>query len=441
MQEHPNRYLVEACCSSKQLRRRLRKRFAAHGFAVGKTRTDKLNESLSGQEEADCAAVLGLKRKSFTLTHAEFPGTTIRCVADRIENQLEHIDKADTGSTLRYTEITLSLDSGCPRLLSRARRVLAEEPALYAARMSRAERKFAAGSNAGSHHLGEEADWTAIAYRVLNHDLQRLILSEPYAWEGLSGEGVHQMRVTTRQLRAHLTLFSGYCGKRRARRTRTELKALGSVLGKVRDDDVHRAQLEELETAASIDTISQLKGRNSVHRQRHLRRLRKHLKTHFETTIRDLRSLKLKERQAAANDGGKAVRGNSRSPYAQLARSLDQCLNMAQADTHRPEHLHRLRKALKKAAYQLDILVQLSTRLTGLRQSTRHLQSLLGQFQDRRIAQQNLTIVSMRTCQPADDIAAVFDHPDGFWSEYEAARRQFVEQVEYLIPYVKSRAR
>src|SRR5262249_35596796 len=52
------------------------------------------------------------------------------------------------------------------------------------------------------------------------------------------GEGVHQMRVGLRRMRAAMSVFKGLLGDRESRRIKTELKWLTEQLGPARDLDV-----------------------------------------------------------------------------------------------------------------------------------------------------------------------------------------------------------
>ena len=59
-------------------------------------------------------------------------------------------------------------------------------------------------------------------------------------------EGVHDMRVGTRRLRAVMEIFAPCFPKKRHREALDEVKALGEVLGKRRDPDVMIARLREV---------------------------------------------------------------------------------------------------------------------------------------------------------------------------------------------------
>lgn len=64
------------------------------------------------------------------------------------------------------------------------------------------------------------------------------------ALKGDDIEGVHDMRVASRRLRASLELFRDVFPRRRYRAMRDEIKALARALGDVRDLDVMLERLE-----------------------------------------------------------------------------------------------------------------------------------------------------------------------------------------------------
>jgi CHAD domain-containing protein len=59
-------------------------------------------------------------------------------------------------------------------------------------------------------------------------------------------EGVHEMRVATRRLRAALEVFGPCLHRKRGARALREVKALAAALGERRDRDVQLALLEQL---------------------------------------------------------------------------------------------------------------------------------------------------------------------------------------------------
>jgi CHAD domain-containing protein len=83
----------------------------------------------------------------------------------------------------------------------------------------------------------------ADAFRqILTTKLGHLLVNQPAALAG-DAEGVHQMRVAIRQLRAVLTLFQPLLEPHIASRFEAELRRIGRVFGEARDWDVFTLQI------------------------------------------------------------------------------------------------------------------------------------------------------------------------------------------------------
>lgn len=98
--------------------------------------------------------------------------------------------------------------------------------------------------------VGADARVVDLVTWVLADGLDRMVRSFPHARLGVDPEGVHQLRVATRRLRANLRTWRGELRPGPTAELRAELGWLADVLGAVRDDDVRgarlRSALEEL---------------------------------------------------------------------------------------------------------------------------------------------------------------------------------------------------
>jgi triphosphatase len=83
-----------------------------------------------------------------------------------------------------------------------------------------------------------------LAFTVIGNDIATMLRHEPGTRLGEDPEGVHQMRVATRRLRAALDLFNLVLPTR-AQQLRVELGWLADVLGAVRDLDIQLGKLEQ----------------------------------------------------------------------------------------------------------------------------------------------------------------------------------------------------
>ena len=79
-----------------------------------------------------------------------------------------------------------------------------------------------------------------LAYNSLQNQFETMLAEEPIAWEGLDMEGVHQMRVAIRRIRAALQAFKLVLESNSRSEFRREFKWLAGVLGSVRDLDVYQ---------------------------------------------------------------------------------------------------------------------------------------------------------------------------------------------------------
>ena len=87
------------------------------------------------------------------------------------------------------------------------------------------------------------------AYAVLRKHFAAVLWHEPGTRLGEDPEHLHDMRVGTRRMRAALRLFAEALPAREAERLRRELRALGQVLGTVRDLDVQGEQIRAWQDA------------------------------------------------------------------------------------------------------------------------------------------------------------------------------------------------
>ena len=81
---------------------------------------------------------------------------------------------------------------------------------------------------------------------VLGSAVGRLVANDPVARRGLDPEGIHQVRVAARHLRAELRLLTPVLKDKAVEPLRADLRWLGRSLGDARDVDVRSARLRTL---------------------------------------------------------------------------------------------------------------------------------------------------------------------------------------------------
>ena len=99
--------------------------------------------------------------------------------------------------------------------------------------------------------LSEDDPYAAVAARVVAVRAEELVANAEGVLDMTDIEGVHDMRVATRRLRAALEVFEPCFPRKRFRAVLREVKALADALGERRDRDVMIAALGEFESAVS----------------------------------------------------------------------------------------------------------------------------------------------------------------------------------------------
>ena len=238
-----------------------------------------------------------------------------------------------------------------------------------------------------------EDAWAKLGASYLAEQMQALNAYAPYAYEGLHPEGVHQMRVATRRLRAALKAFGDILPANSARSLAAEAGWLCDVLGAVRDLDVHLEHLhgyrESLprERQHSLDAYEQ-------HLERARTRARRCLTTVLASNrYRRFRSsyLKLQEqaRQIGADDGPSIAEFAHEYVPKRIA-TVRRDGRKIRSDSP-PAAYHRLRIRIKKLRYGLEILNgPYGEELARASKSLRRLQGRLGDHQDACVAEEEL---------------------------------------------------
>lgn len=149
------------------------------------------------------------------------------------------------GTVAHRRELVLTATSD-----TRERDLDAVEVALVAAGARRRPSGDPASAAAAPTVPAEDATVAVVLQATLADGLERLLGADPHARLGEDPEGVHQLRVATRRLRANLRTWRDQLDPGWVTDLRAELAWLASLLGQVRDADVRelrlRGHLEEL---------------------------------------------------------------------------------------------------------------------------------------------------------------------------------------------------
>jgi triphosphatase len=228
--------------------------------------------------------------------------------------------------------------------------------------------------------------------RIVAATLANLLANEPAASAG-DKEGVHQMRVGIRRLRAALVLFRPHLEPHATARFTAELRRLGQILGEARDWDVFCT--ETLPKAADNPGAASWLDLLRVPAEAERAAAHRRLGTEFDGPALTSIVLGLAAWSedpgvlAAAGEGGRL-----RARLADLAPALERRLERKALRRGQhirrlaPEELHGLRKALKKLRYGVEFLAPLHRRseVKDYLRGCTALQKRLGAINDARVA-------------------------------------------------------
>lgn len=223
--------------------------------------------------------------------------------------------------------------------------------------------------------------------RVLRHRCRQLV-------HKCRAEHVHEARVTAMRVQTFLELFAPHLPAKLARACERPLKRLRHCLGRVRDLDVLVTDLEgrvhDLCNAACANGLdaARLQVTLDSRRTAAATHLREYLAdAHVPRTIKGL-LLRLEHalhRQLAVPAPGRRLQ--EWLPvlvHEQIAATRALALVPLHTQPESDAHLHQLRIALKKLRYTLEAFQPLlGSNCAALIRETRHVQDVLGRFNDR----------------------------------------------------------
>ena len=241
-----------------------------------------------------------------------------------------------------------------------------------------------------------------------------ILANDPGTRLGVDPEHLHRHRVAVRRLRAMLRAARPMLDREWADSLRSELGALGNVLGPVRDADVlmlrlqaQAARLGDADGPACVPLLQALSSERTVGRTLMLHALR---------SPRYLRLLDRVEQAAMAlpvTDPRVDLRDLAAAEYRKLLRDHRR-LPPAPSD----DALHALRIRAKRARYAAELAAPDDRRWKHLITRTKQVQELLGDHQDAHVAEQRLRELAGRTTGIDTHLAA------GRLIEQERGRRR-----------------
>ena len=373
------------------------------------------------------------------------PGTRIEAAIDRGEIRAPGRDAREP-----ISEVELELKSGASAALFDVALDLLRIAPLRLEPRSKAERGYRLAAEgprrlAAAHFEAPELDaemtGDAALQRIGIACLERVLRNE-VAVRRRSSEGVHQMRVAVRRLRAMLSAFSPMLPREQRRWASRELRWLANVLGPARNLDVFASALLARAPARLFDPAARKALAAAVGRQR-----RAAYRVAVEA-IRSPRHTAMMLHLLRWFDGcGWQAEGNieeMREPIGVLAtRVLDRRMQVVRRHGEDfaeqfPEQRHRLRIALKKLRYASETLGRLydPEQVRSFVRRLKQLQDDLGEIADVRVAHQ---IVAELARDDSAEVAAAGErlvawHEEGL-EDREAALRHRFHELLHMPPF------
>lgn len=223
-----------------------------------------------------------------------------------------------------------------------------------------------------------------LARQIFSHELATWVKFDPLARDGRDPEGVHQLRVTSRRLRAELGVLAPILSPRAANDLAKELRWIGSILGRQRDIDVLYQLLTHLEHEESPFDASVL-ARLLRQRDAERRRVRDALSSgRYQHLARDLATWAVAPplRRRAPKRASDALRPGLLSGLSALFDRVDSV-----GPNVTDEMLHRLRITIKHSRYRAEVAVPvLGPNADVVARDLAKAQGVLGDLHDRVVA-------------------------------------------------------
>lgn len=305
-------------------------------------------------------------RRSTRVIHPD-DATTVEVSCDE-----GHIETAD-GVTLPICELDLELKAGPPQALYELARALNETAPLRIEIRSKADRGYALlsrdkheapGRGFGKVALAADLPAEEALSAILRHALWHMLAHDQAALDG-EAEGIHQMRVALRRLRATFSLFRPMIPDEQRLWATGEMKWIASALGPARNWDVFADHLRPLEQHfGDAPGIAEL-SRNAQERRRAAYGLGQQTITTPRYTDFVLRMLTWTEARGWRQQTVSEASASLLAPLGKLAAELlerrhHKARRLArQFDAQTPEERHKLRIAVKKLRYAADSLQEL----------------------------------------------------------------------------------
>ena len=345
-----------------------------------------------------------LKRKLKPVfeTHIYRTSVPVRKNGTLIEVALDEGQVRAGRQSAPITELELELKRGKPGDIFKLAHEMGKLAPATLSLKSKSERGYDLIENKPAKAVGAEkirlrrGMSTTGAFRTIGRSVLRHIVGNEAAVRRSDSEGVHQMRVGLRRLRAAISLFSNLLGDQETERIKAELKWLTGKLGPARDLDVYvRNEIDPLPGATPAG-----RGMKELAGALTLRRDAAFGKASAAVESRRYRSLLLDTLQwLETGDWAKHARYYKQPPIERFAADIfarrtktmtKKATKIRELDS---QQRHKLRIAVKKLRYASDFFGHLfasrraKKRLPSFKARLTDLQDCLGALNDIKVHQ------------------------------------------------------
>jgi len=289
-------------------------------------------------------------------------------------------------------ELELELKSGQTADLFRLARTVERKTDAELDLRSKAERGFqlATGSGGGVQHAEPVQLKSGLspqdAFRVIAHSTLRHITGNADPVRGMDSEGVHQMRVGLRRLRAAISLFDDILPRASTARVKTELKWLTGELAPAREIDVFLKESIQPIAAQGVPR----RGARAIRKKFSGQRSAAFRRARDAAASARYRRLLIDVMEWIESGGSPTDQDRTIATYA--AALLDRRIRKARKQGKHlndltPQQRHKLRIRIKKIRYAVDFFKSLygnrdQQLLADLSGRLKQIQSALGSLND-----------------------------------------------------------
>ena len=229
----------------------------------------------------------------------------------------------------------------------------------------------------------------ALTREVFTHELSSWLRFDPLAREGRDPEGVHQLRVAARRLRAEMGVLTQTISQKPAAHTSRELRWIGGVLGRQRDLDVLYELLchVEHEDVPFDASVLALLRRQRERERRHVSEALSSRRYQDLVTTLAAWAVAPPLRRRAHKSASSILRPGVLGGLGELFDTVDS-LGPNPTD----EDLHRVRIAIKHNRYRCEVATPaLGAGADAVAKDLAKAQGVLGDLRDRVVARDFLT--------------------------------------------------